>query len=192
MIKMGVLYNSPILEIPNATESDSDAAQNMFHDGVKQYNLCGQFSVAYCMRARAGTKNIDDFMEHWELTDLPWWKTIFRNKLARTTGVYDLQKMLASFDPVVMKWSEVKVDPVVFSDTLVKYWLITGVKIDHTGYLVGSGIPHWVVVETIDVTDKNHAIVDIYNPYTNIIEPYSWRELMTSTGNYKQGLWVMR
>jgi hypothetical protein len=67
-----------------------------------------------------------------------------------------------------------------------------GVNIDSTGYLVGSGIRHWEVLESIEIIDDNHAIIKLYNPYTNNEESYSWREFMTSTGAYKQGVWVPR
>lgn len=187
-----VAYNVPVLTIPNATPLESDAAQYMIYKGVKQYNLCGQFCVAYCMRFRAATDNIDDYFNIWEITSLKWWQTIFKNRLARTTGIYDLEMMLKPYGATTRKWSEVPVKPEYFKDMLIRHQVIAGVKIDHTGYLVGGGIPHWVVLDGIEIVDKNHSILDIYNPYTNLVEKYSWREFMTSTGSYKQGIWVAR
>jgi hypothetical protein len=75
---------------------------------------------------------------------------------------------------------------------LQEHRIVIGVQIDYSGYLVGKGIPHWVVLDAITVIDSTHAICDIYNPYTNATEPYSWKELMTSTGAYKQGILVTR
>jgi hypothetical protein len=188
-----MIYNQPILKIPNATETTKDAAQYMLYRGVKQYNLCGQFCVAYCMGDEANTDNIDDFLKYWEAVAQPWWKTVFNSSnLARTTGIFDLSKMLSAYNAYYMPWSKIPVNMNYYSDILNSHQAIIGVKIDHTGYLVGSGIPHWVVLDGISIMDNNHAIVDIFNPFTNQIEPYSWRELMTSTGGYKQGLWIER
>lgn len=186
-------YGYPILKIPKATESQTDAAQYMIWNGVKQYNLCGEFCVAYCMQDEAHTDTIDDFLKYWEAKELKWWKTLFNSvRLARTTGIYDLEIMLKSYEANYIPWKSIPVKPEDFSSALVDYQLIVGVHIDHTGYLVGKGIPHWVVVEAVGVLDKNHAIVDVYNPYTNVLELYSWREFMTSTGSYKQGLWIQK
>jgi len=82
--------------------------------------------------------------------------------------------------------------PLGYLAMLEKYQLIVGVSIDHTGYLVGQGIRHWEVIERILVIDDHHAICDLYNPFMNAMEPYSWRELMNSMGSYKQGLFVER
>lgn len=187
-------YPQNVLRIPNATESTTDAAQYMLWKGVKQYNLCGEFCVAYCMRDETATDNIDDFLAYWEATDLKWWQTIFRRGLARTTGIYDLNQMLKAYKVSTPRPDFAKLNRTfdAFEEKLKTAQAIVGVKIDHTGYLVGSGIPHWVVLEQIEVINDQHAIVSIYNPFTNNVEPYSWREFMTSTGSYKQGIWIDR
>jgi len=101
--------------------------------------------------------------------------------------------MLSSygFDTPFGRFNASNMIPEYIAEVLKEYQAIVGVQIDYTGYLVGKGIPHWVVLDRVQVMN-NRAIVDIYNPYTNSIEPYSWRELMTSTGAYKQGLWIER
>lgn len=191
---MNEYYPNNVLKIPNATPETRDAAQYMIYRGRKQYNLCGEFCVAYCMQDEARTDNIDEFLAYWEAKELKWFNSLFKDKLARTTGIYDLNKMLGAYDAtntfplanVIIK------HPYIVREQLASYQAIIGVHIDYTGYLVGKGIPHWVVLESVLVIDDLHAICDIYNPFTNAIEPYSWKELMTSTGAYKYGLWVER
>lgn len=190
-------YSKSSLQIPNATIEAKDAAQYMLYKGRKQYNLCGEFCVAYCMGDAAYTNNIDDFLNYWEAKDQKFFQSLFHNGLARTTSIYDLQKMLAAYGygehyPLPQILTSIKVDPVAFRSFLTLHQLIVGVKIDNYGYLVGSGIPHWVVLDDIEYVDANHSICKIYNPYTNNEEPYTWRELMTSTGAYKQGIWIER
>lgn len=188
------MYNTLILNIPHATESTKDAAQYMLYRGRVQYNLCGQFCVAFVAQDQSHTNNIDDFLSYWEASSLSWFNSLFRNGLARTTGIYDLEKMLSAYDYITpaRKFSDFKIAPSFIKTMLDFYHAIIGVQIDHTGYLVGKGIPHWVVLDNIEIIDQNHALVDIYNPFTNMIEPYSWRELMNSTGAYKQGIWIER
>ena len=185
-------YNTPVLRVPNATESTKDAAQYMIYRGLKQYNLCMEFCVAFMMRDNAYTDNIDDFLNYWEAVDIKWWNSIFRSNLARTTGIYDIKKALAAYGVQPTEWREVPIDFASFEAKLTTHQAIVGVNIDYKGYLVGKGIPHWEVLDGITIFDDNHAMVSLYNPYNNLMEPYSWKELMTSTGSYKQGLWVER
>ncbi len=189
-------YPNNVLNIPNATPETKDAAQYMIYKGRKQYNLCGEFCVAYIMQDEAFTNNIDEFLNYWEAVDLKWYQTLFKNGLARTTGIYDLEKMIKPYyllEPFYFKQlAGIKTDVYSLGSMLDYHQAIVGVKIDSHGYLVGSGTPHWVVLDKINVIDQYHAIIDIYNPYTNAMEPYTYRELMISTGSYKQGLWIER
>lgn len=185
-------YRTHVLNIPSATPETSDAAQYMIYKGRKQYNLCGEFCVAYCMQDEAHTETIDDFLKYWEVQKPKWFATLFRDSLARTTGVYDLKMMLDTYGAVYFPFAKVQCDPLAIRLELEYSQAIIGVQIDRGGYLVGRGIPHWIVLENITIIDSTHAIVDIYNPFTNAVEPYSWRELMISTGAYKQGLWISR
>lgn len=188
---MNEYYPDRILKIPNATPETNDAAQYMFYKGRKQYNLCGEFCVAYCMQDDANTDTINDFLDYWEAKEQKWYKTLFQNGLSRTTGIPDLKKMLDCYNAFY-------VDPKGLSNLetvarqLDSYQLIIGVRIDYTGYLVGQGINHWVVVESITPAAGNSANVVIYNPYLNAMQPFGWRELMTSTGASKNGLLIAR
>jgi hypothetical protein len=186
------MYNTPVLKIPNATETLKDAAQYMFYRGTKQYNLCMQFCVAYCMQDETGSDNIDDYLAYWEATDVKWWNTIFKSKLSRTTGVHDINKALNAYSVIPVEWKTVPVDMYSFENMLKTHQAIVGVSINYAGYLANAGIRHWVVLDHIKVADQNHAIIRIYNPFTNRNEPYSFKELKTSMGTYTQGVWVER
>jgi hypothetical protein len=140
-------------------------------------------------------KSIDDFLDAWEAKDLTWYQQVFKNGLGKTTGIYDLNKMLSIYWNIETPCQSISPLPPVLgfiSEKLKDYRAIFGVQIDYSGYLVGKGIPHWIVLESLDVDDNIHAIATIYNPFTNSMERYSWKELMTSSGAYKQGLWVRR
>lgn len=193
---MNLFYPKNVLKIPNATPDTKDAAQYMFRNGRKQWNLCGEFCVAYCTKDNAHTSNIDDFLDYWQAKDLTLYQSLFKNGLSRTTGLSDLEKMLADYGYTIplprLSTLPFPITPTDMEATLGTFDIILGVQIDNYGYLVGKGIPHWAVLSGVMPVDNLHALCDIYNPFTNSIEPYSWRELMTSTGSYKQGLLVRR
>jgi hypothetical protein len=181
-----------VLKIPSATPNEKDAAQYMIRHGKMHYNLCGELSVMYCMQDEAHTDNADEFLDYWQVKNPPFYKSLFPNWTARTTGASDLKRMIEMYQDVAppMLLNKLPFDPYVWEDTLKEYQAIIGVQIDNWGYLVGSGIGHWIVLEEMQVTNKNHSLCIIYNPYTNSMEQYKWRELMNST--WRQGLWVKR
>ncbi len=187
---MSDYYNVDVIGIPSATQSKSDPAQFMTYKGVLQTNLCGHLSVAYCV----GEPVIDTLLQRIETEKPKLFASLFKSGKGRTTSIYDLTEMLLMYSKLMSSTSfaKTKMNPETLSKMLDTYRAIVGVQIDNSGYLVGKGIPHWVVLDRITAIDANHAICDIYNPYTNAMEPYSWRELMTSTGAYKQGIFVSR
>lgn len=188
-------YRDNVLTIPNATPNPNDAAQYMKYKGVTQYKLCGYFAIAYCARDEAGTDNIEDFLRYWEYKEPSWyWRLLFPNNLSNGMGIQVLDKLLSDYGYKYPspRMNMIPSNPYSYQAYLEEFQLIAYVNIDNTGYLVGKGIPHWVVVERVTPLSKNHAIVDIYNPFTNTMEPYSWREFMTSTGAAKTGVWVGR
>ncbi len=184
-------YNLAILKIPNATETLKDAAQYMWYHLTKQYNLCMQFCVAFCMMDETGTNNIDDYLSYWEATALSWWGTIFKSKVARTTGVYDVKKAFEAYGADV-EVQEGKVDFMLLDRKLKTHQALVVVRIDYKGYLRTTGVGHWIVLDELYLADENHSIVDVYNPYTNHIEPYSLDELMLSSTNCRTMVWVKR
>jgi hypothetical protein len=184
-------YLNDILKIPH--HIPDKPSQYMTVNGVKNYQLCGYFAVAYCMQDEGGTDNIDTFLEYHKIKSPGLWRSLFNKNLGRTTGIYDLTMMLAAYDvtPLVLDAIPFKIAPVLFA--LQDYHLILGVSINGVnGMLTSSGIRHWIVVEELEVISSLHAIVKIYNPFTNSHEPYKWEQILSSVGAYRQGLWVGR
>jgi hypothetical protein len=182
-------YRDNILSVPHATPQEGDAAQYMFRHGKKQANLCGHFCVAYCV----GALDITAFLDAIQVSNPKWYAGAFPNGISRTTSIYDLNLLLKEYGyQPTEKLTNIPLKPDTVSTKLLTHRAIVGVKIDVWGYLVGSGIPHWIILEDIEVYDNQYATCNVYNPYTNKTRPFSWRELMTSTGAYKQGLWVSR
>lgn len=190
---MNQYFPDNVLTIPNATPETRDAAQYMLYKGKKQFNLCGHMSVAYCTSDNSHTKNIDDYLAYWEANAQPLWRSLFKGGLGRTTGVWDLTQMLSAYGITkVVPVNFVKMNVDAYANQLKTHRAILGVNIDYNGYLVGKGIPHWIVIEHIDVVDSNYAIVTIFNPFTNSMRPFSFKELQISSGASKYGLWVPR
>lgn len=188
---MNEYFPDNILEIPH--HIPGKVSQYMTINGVKNYNLCGHFCVAYIMQDEAGTSDIDKFLEYWEVQTPKLWKSLFNKYLGRTTSTYDLTQMILAYENVeTFPFSSVPRQPEILQNLLKTHQAIIGVQIDSRGYPVGKGISHWIVLEDLMVVDDVYSIATIYNPFNNSLRPISWQELMISTGAYKQGLWVKR
>jgi hypothetical protein len=60
---------------------------------------------------------------------------------------------------------------------------VVSVYIDkYSGRLKPSGILHWVVVTAVTPERTGYGRVEIYNPFPNRIEAYSWSEFVASAG----------
>ena len=77
---------------------------------------------------------------------------------------------------------------------LEKYYLIAGVKIDlNSGKLRGQGIGHWVVLDKIVPNGINGGWVELYNPFPNKRQEYSYDEFIKSCGGPSwSGVWIKR
>ena len=80
----------------------------------------------------------------------------------------------------------------------MEYHLVAGVFMrsdDHyTGKLSGQGIGHWVVLESVTPNGRasgNGGWTEIYNPFPNKRQEYSYDEFMASFRTL-DGLWVKR
>lgn len=185
-------YSNNILKIPSRIPG-AKVAQYMYRRGVKNYNLCGPFCVAYIMQDEAGMDDIDQFLDYWELNN-SWYKKVFTNNLGRKTGVYDLTRFIQSYDgvPDPIPFNKIPLKAGAIGEMLSTHQAIIGVHIDYRGFPVGNGIPHWIVMDGIEIFDDDYSLVKVYNPFNNSERPISWQELKISTGPYKNGLWVER
>jgi hypothetical protein len=192
---------SDIIRINNATQDESDAAQNIVYMGRTQFNLCGEFCVLYCADWKEA--DIEDWLEIWKTKSPSVFSRIFRYG-SRPTGIPDLLSMFDTFEGY-----EGEDVPTSLNDDLMcersgralstpDRWrillrtrqVIVGCKINRSdGRLAGRGIPHWVVVDRVIPRQKGGA-VQIYNPYNNCIEYYQWEQFAESIGSVPFGISV--
>ena len=89
--------------------------------------------------------------------------------------------------------------PVRDAEALKTHFVIAGVHINNrTGRLRSAGVAHWVVVTKItpqgNLVGGNGGWVELYNPFPNCWEEYSYREFMASFSGSSEGatLWVKK
>ncbi len=190
----------PTLKVAIANPNPSyRAAQYIDVDGKKKTNLCGEFCTAFSVK-----ESINAVLEHWKEVQPVLYADIVGNN--KGTGTFALKTILQSYgynnegdikefnagltDPYLKKCL---VSPGRIAKMLETYLLIAGVNIDGlTGKLKpGDDVRHWVVVDKLTPVGKNRGWVELYNPYPNCWEEYSYREFVNSAG-YWSGLWVKR
>jgi hypothetical protein len=185
------------VEIEHPTVNPQDAAQYTTWRGQIQYNLCGELCVAYIVE-----KSIETLLTEWEAKAPAAYKSVFVNGAARTTGIYDLESILKIYGyPVPLQtYAEGLRDPVIaqtlitpgrLAKKLKTHYAIVGVSIDAaTGNLKTFGTAHWVVVERCIPDGDNHGWVELYNPFPNRTQIYSWMEFTSSA--MLRGAWIQR
>lgn len=189
--------NKPIVSIPNQTANPQDAAQYMVWLGQTQYNLCGELCVCYIAHADLG-----EMLEAWKAKAPLVWNSVFYGGRSRTTGLPDLISMLSVYDfPAPVRLDTALRDPILertlatpgrMSEMLVDHQAIVGVRIETTfGRLARTGVGHWVALDNVYPHGINGGMVSLYNPFTNLMEGYTWAEFTASMGA-PLGLWVER
>ena len=158
------------------TPDKEDAEQFALYNKVKQTNLCGELSVCYILDV-----GLKSFLSHWEIKDPPFWKRIFSSGKGRGTGNVELQEMFEMFDVNSKTLNQQKWTPTLLKTLIENGDVICSVSIDgSSGRLRGSGILHWVVPVSITLERQGYGLVNLYNPYSNRIEVYSWNEFQSS------------
>jgi hypothetical protein len=190
------------VQIPTATEDETDAAQYMILNGDLKYNMCGQLCAAFI-----GGDDIITFVEKWKETSPVYYNWTMAGDKDQPTGLDVLMSMLKVYgyrsntedvigfgagltDPVI----GLKLSPGRIQKLLENYYLIVVVRIDRiTGKIRPQGIGHWVVVDKVQSNGINSGWVELYNPFTNKRQEYSYDEFITScNGGYGVGVWVKR
>ncbi len=174
------------------TRTPNDAAQDIVWLDKVQYNLCGEFCVAFL----AGD-SIDGMLTKWKPKSPTLFNKIFRvlvagkfANLSRPTGRSEVQDMLAVYNKVGVEFDKLLQDPVK-GDTIVTpgrfatvtsaYDIILGVNIDAvTGDIRGQGIGHWICVTEVKPDGRNRGWVTFYNPFPNQMQRESWGTLVGS------------
>jgi len=195
--------------IQRPTPDEDDAAQYMFlpgENGIKN-NMCGQLCAAFitCL-------DIETFMLEWKAKAAVYYKLAVAGNTDMGTGIDSIQSMFRvapySAEPGdVISFGQGMIDPVTrrpvisagrMQKMLKEYYLVAGVRIKSTdkftGRLSGGGTGHWVVVDKITPNGKNDGClgwVELYNPFPNKRQEYTFDEFMTSFAG-QLGVWVKR
>jgi len=197
------------VNIPHPTPDENDAAQYMFLDGEsgKKNNMCGELCASYIIDV-----DIESFVTGWKNKAAQYYKLAIAGAANNTTGLDSLQSMFLvapyNAQPAdIMTFNTGLQDPITgrtvvspgrLKEKLKDYHLVAGVFIRkddlHTGKLSGQGHGHWVVLESVTPNGRasgNGGWVEIYNPFPNQRQEYSYDEFMTSFRTM-DGLWIKR
>ena len=154
------------------TPSETDAEQYIIIDGQRIVNACGFICAAYLLQ-----KPILEIFQVWKSNYLSHYKTVKNQNWL--TSEFDIIQVLNAFG---VKSKPLRIDrltPHALESHLGKS--IIGVSINgYIGRLSRSGIRHWVVPTEQFIDRFGYGTVDLYNPYPNRIERYSWDEFATS------------
>lgn len=187
------------------------AAQYIDVEGKKKTNLCGEFCVAFLVK-----DSINAVLEKWKQDQPLLYAELVGNN--KPTGTHDLITILKSYgynnEGDIIGFSSVLVDPYTrqylpspgkIAKMLETHFLIAGVTIEgRAGKLKPpAGIPHWVVVDKITPIGRNAGgnggWVELYNPFSNDWEEYSYNEFTASIdpgardyGFGWTGMWIKR
>jgi hypothetical protein len=215
----GWVYDGYLEDYPNAgtvVPIDSSvrlpyaslAVQDIIYDKIKQYNLCGEFSVAHIVG-----DGIVNLLNKWA-SNAPATASVILPK-GLPTGLDQIKTILAVYGlkGPFLGFLEGLKDPLIgkrpylatsgrMAKMLQSNWLLAGVRIDNrTGVFVRSGGPnhvdHWIVVEAVTPFGLNNGYVQVYNPFPNDYQTITFRLLLESMGSGdpalvddSSGLWI--
>jgi len=172
-----------VVNSPNRTPNPQDASQYAIFFGRQQYNLCGEFAA-------------EDVVERWQKRDARTFERVFRwtsSKAATGTSDGDLMTLFAAFDRSARAITSALADNGIPSRRkggvytpqrlrdLLPAGVIVSCRIDGvTGVLRGAGVLHWVALVDVWLDRYRMGGVDLYNPFMDRVERYSWREFVAS------------
>lgn len=146
---------------------------------------------------------IDSVLKYWKTIQPELYNSILGGSNNETTGPDDLTPILRAYGyqsatadrPADFTAGALLSSPSKTAEKLKTHFLITGVNISaKRGGQLGGFIAHWVVVDKITpvgtLVSGNGGWVELYNPFLNRWEEYSYREFMQAY--LGAGLWVKR
>lgn len=189
--------------IPHPSKNPTDPAQYMMWDSetVVKTNMCSELCVAFI-----GGDDIETFLRKWEKHDNLWYPWGVKGDKNKALDVRAINVMLEvyGYPSPNLKFKDGLTDPGIgfkpspsrFKKQLEARYLIVNVRIDSSGKLIskeeGKGPKHWVVLDKITPYGVNRGRVEIYNPYPNRREEYSYADFIRSCAPTYTGLWVNR
>lgn len=184
--------------IPHPTADSTDAAQYMKWENDARYaNMCGELCVAFIVG-----EDIETFLTKWKQMDGTLYKLII--PVDRPTGPDEVNNMLKVYGypskyitfqaGLTDADTGLRKTPGRFQKMLATHYLIAAVRIDSVAGNIGEGkIGHWVVVDKVLSEGINRGWVEIYNPFPNKRQVYSFDEFIRSCeAEQITGLWVNR
>jgi hypothetical protein len=208
-------FPNPEVVIPNPTPETDDAPQYMLVEGKKKYNMCGELCIAFI----AG-EDIDSTLAKWKTQSPTFYNNILLGDRDKPTGPEDLKSILNAYgystdNGQMVSFSVGLTDPIIgfqpsqgrIQKMLETHFLIVLVTINSYGKLitkpeetqskhgknrpvVEKGIAHWIAVDKLTPNGVNAGRVEIYNPFPNKRQEYSFNEFIKSCNS--SGWWVKR
>jgi hypothetical protein len=176
-----------VVPLPEQTLNPHDAKQYIIWKGQPQYNMCGEICVAHIAE-----DSLASVLTKWEQGFPNVFRRVFKYGKATGTGIPDLASLLSIYEMDWMDLAAFLYDSVLNRPVLTPGQMekalnlgrpIVGVKISaQDGELRQIGTLHWVVVESVKSYGINSGAVEIFNPFMNRYEKYSWREFQRSMG----------
>jgi hypothetical protein len=215
-------FRKVMVKIPRQTESSTDAQQYFYIDVnpkedkitdlQPRYNMCGELSIAFITG-----NDIDSVLSLWRKNSEAMYQKMVGNA-DRPLETRHMENLLdLHVGPVGIAYERYKLDKdnkarkiyvslaakdgdgrcasARFQAKLKRHYFITNLKIDtNTGDLepayAAEERNHWVVVDKVT---HNGARVELYNPFPNRREEYSFGEFYRAIGgNPNSGWWIKR
>lgn len=183
--------------IPNPTPDSTDAAQYMKWERDARYtNMCGELCVAFI----AG-EDIETFLNKWKNMEGSQYKAIIpfdiptgASVVSNMLQVYGYPSKYIPFQDGLGGKNDLLYTPGRFQKMLATHYLIAAVRIDSVAGNIGEGpVGHWVVLDKVIPDGINRGWVEIYNPFPNKRQVYSFDEFKRSCkAEGYTGLWVNR
>lgn len=197
------MFKEAEVHIPHPSVNPNDPPQFLMWDSetVVKTNMCGELCVAFI-----GGDDIETFLRKWEIHDNLFYPWAVKGDSNQPLYWYHLDKMLEvyGYPSPNLKFRDGLTDPGIgFISTpsrikilLETRFLIARVRIDGSGKLVRQEdtpwVGHWVVLDKIAPYGVNRGRVEIYNPFPNKREEYSYADFIKSCAPGYSGLWVNR
>lgn len=172
------------VDIPDQTADPRDAEQYFMLYGIKQTNICGEACAAYLLNI-----GVKDILDNWKREKPGIWKSVFSKGKLRGTNYAELISIFEIYGKRSYNLTQIMTDkiigrprytPALLQTTLGLGSVIAGVNIDYAGRLKPSGTPHWVVATAVHPERSGYGTIEIYNPFPNRVEIYSWAEFASS------------
>lgn len=210
-------FPDPEVVIPNPTPEMNDAPQYMLVEGRKKFNMCGELCIAFIVG-----EDIDSTLSKWKLKAPTFYNNILLGDRDKPTGAEDLKSILNAYgyntdNGQLIKFRDGLTDPSIgfqpsqgrIQKMLMTHFLVALVTINSYGKLIAKpentqikrgrnapfiekGIGHWVTVDKLTPNGINAGRVEIYNPFHNKRQEYSFNDFIKSCSTAWSGWWVKR